>query len=60
MSLFTQWVPADWNPEPHTDELEAYADRLIDLYDEVAPNFKSVDPAPRHRRARTRWSTTTA
>ena len=41
MSLFTQWVPADWNAAPHTDELEAYADRLIDLYDAVAPNFKS-------------------
>jgi phytoene dehydrogenase-like protein len=41
MSLFTQWVPADWNTAPHADELEAYADRLIDLYDEVAPNFKS-------------------
>jgi phytoene dehydrogenase-like protein len=40
-SLFTQWVPADWNQAPHTEELEAYADRLIDLYDEVAPNFKS-------------------
>jgi phytoene dehydrogenase-like protein len=40
-SLFTQWVPADWNEAPHTAELEAYADRLIDLYDEVAPNFKS-------------------
>jgi phytoene dehydrogenase-like protein len=41
MSLFTQWVPADWNAAAHTDELAAYADRLIDLYDEVAPNFKS-------------------
>ena len=41
MSLFTQWVPADWNAAPHTDELEAFADRVIDLYDAVAPNFKS-------------------
>ncbi|MGO8877746.1 MAG: phytoene desaturase family protein [Acidimicrobiales bacterium] len=41
MSLFTQWVPADWATEPHTEELEAYADRLIDLYTELAPNFKS-------------------
>ena len=40
MSLFTQWVPADWAQEPHTEELEAYTDRLIDLYDEVAPGFK--------------------
>jgi phytoene dehydrogenase-like protein len=41
MSLFTQWVPADWNDAPHTEELDAYADRLIDLYDQVAPGFKS-------------------
>jgi phytoene dehydrogenase-like protein len=41
MSLFTQWVPSDWNLEPHTSELEAYADRMIGLYDEVAPNFKA-------------------
>jgi phytoene dehydrogenase-like protein len=41
MSLFTQWVPADWSEAPHTEELDAYADRLIDLYDQVAPGFKS-------------------
>ncbi|HXW88814.1 MAG TPA: NAD(P)/FAD-dependent oxidoreductase, partial [Streptosporangiaceae bacterium] len=41
MSLFTQWVPADWNTEPHAAELEAYADRMIDCYNELAPNFKS-------------------
>jgi phytoene dehydrogenase-like protein len=41
MSLFTQWVPEDWNTEPHTAELEAYADRMIDCYNELAPNFKS-------------------
>src|SRR6516165_3611307 len=41
MSLFTQWVPADWSAEPHTEELQAYADRMIDCYNEVAPNFKS-------------------
>ncbi|HET7173450.1 MAG TPA: NAD(P)/FAD-dependent oxidoreductase [Nocardioidaceae bacterium] len=41
MSLFTQWVPHTWSEEPHTAELEAYADRLIDCYDELAPNFKS-------------------
>jgi phytoene dehydrogenase-like protein len=32
MSLFTQWVPAEWSQEPHTQELEAYAgpdDRLL-------------------------------
>jgi phytoene dehydrogenase-like protein len=41
MSLFTQWVPADWHAEPHTAELEAYADRMIDCYNELAPNFKA-------------------
>jgi len=41
MSLFTQWVPAEWSEEPHTAELEAYADRMIDCYNELAPNFKA-------------------
>jgi phytoene dehydrogenase-like protein len=41
MSLFTQWVPSEWSQAPHTEELDAYADRLIDLYDQVAPGFKS-------------------
>jgi phytoene dehydrogenase-like protein len=41
MSLFTQWVPSTWSSEPHADELEAYADRVIDTYNEVAPNFKA-------------------
>ena len=42
MSLFTQWVPHDWSEKPHTAELEAYADRMIDCYNELAPNFKSA------------------
>jgi phytoene dehydrogenase-like protein len=42
MSLFTQWVPSDWNEEPHQDELEAYADRMIDCYNELAPNLKGA------------------
>ena len=41
MSLFTQWVPEDWSKEPHEAEIEAYADRMVDAYNEVAPNFKS-------------------
>ena len=41
MSLFTQWVPAEWADAPHTEELDAYADRMIDLYDQVAPGFAS-------------------
>jgi phytoene dehydrogenase-like protein len=40
-SMFSQWVPDDWNLEPHRDELEAYADRIIDGYNELAPNFKA-------------------
>jgi phytoene dehydrogenase-like protein len=41
MSLFTQWVPDDWSEQPHTEELEAYADRMIDCYNELAPNLKA-------------------
>ncbi len=41
MSLFTQWVPSSWAGEPHTAELQAHAERVIDTYNEVAPNFKS-------------------
>ncbi|HEY0937576.1 MAG TPA: NAD(P)/FAD-dependent oxidoreductase [Trebonia sp.] len=41
MSLFTQWVPSAWSEEPHADELEKYADRVIDTYNEVAPNFRA-------------------
>jgi phytoene dehydrogenase-like protein len=41
MSLFTQWVPSEWSEEPHAEELEAYADRMIDCYNELAPNFKA-------------------
>lgn len=41
MSLFTQWVPAEWADAAHTEELDAYADRVIDTYDQVAPGFKA-------------------
>ena len=41
-SMFSQWVPDDWNKEPHREELEAYADRAIDMYTQLAPNFKSA------------------
>jgi phytoene dehydrogenase-like protein len=40
-SMFTQWVPHGWVSEPHREELEAYADRIVDGYDELAPNFKN-------------------
>jgi phytoene dehydrogenase-like protein len=39
MSMFTQWVPHTWNAEPHQQELEAYADRVVDRMNEVAPGF---------------------
>ena len=39
-SMFTQWVPDDWNTEPHREELDAYANRIFDGYDELAPNFR--------------------
>jgi phytoene dehydrogenase-like protein len=42
MSCFSQWVPADWADEDgHEADLEAYADRLVDRIDAVAPGFKS-------------------
>ncbi len=40
MSLFTQWVPHEWSKEPHREDLEAYADRVIEGYGELAPNLK--------------------
>jgi phytoene dehydrogenase-like protein len=39
VSLFTQWVPHTWSLEPHHDELESYADRVVQTYDDVAPGF---------------------
>jgi len=43
VSMFSQWVPADWadDDDDHWPELEAYADRLIQHFDDVAPGFKS-------------------
>jgi phytoene dehydrogenase-like protein len=41
-SMFAQWVPAEWHAEPHRDEVEAFADRLIDGYAELAPNLKGT------------------
>jgi phytoene dehydrogenase-like protein len=39
VSLFTQWVPHEWSEKQHTEELDAYADRVIAGYDELAPGF---------------------
>jgi phytoene dehydrogenase-like protein len=41
VSLFTQWVPHTWSQEPHREELEAYADRVVRAYDDVAPGFEA-------------------
>ncbi len=41
MSLFTQWVPSTYADEPHETELKAYADRVLDRLDAVAPGFTS-------------------
>ncbi len=41
VSMFTQWVPHQWAAEPRRAELEAYADRVMGLMDEVAPGFSS-------------------
>jgi phytoene dehydrogenase-like protein len=39
-SMFTQYVPHQWSEAPYREELEAYADRVIDCYTELAPNLK--------------------
>jgi phytoene dehydrogenase-like protein len=39
MSLFAQWCPHEWSAAPHTEELEAFADRVIAGYAELAPNL---------------------
>jgi phytoene dehydrogenase-like protein len=41
VSLFTQWVPHTWSLDPHREELDAYADRVIQAYDDVAPGFRA-------------------
>jgi phytoene dehydrogenase-like protein len=42
MSMFSQWVPHTWSQEHHADELDAYADRLIDLHDDFIPGLKDA------------------
>ena len=50
MSLFTQWVPSTWSDEPHQDELEAYADRVVAGYDRAGARTHALDhPPPGHR-----------
>ena len=40
MSMFTQWVPHDWANKPMHEQLDAYADRVIDRVEAVAPGFR--------------------
>jgi phytoene dehydrogenase-like protein len=42
MSMFTQWVPHQWSDERHQDELEAYADRLLDIHEDFMPGLKDA------------------
>jgi phytoene dehydrogenase-like protein len=42
MSMFTQWVPHEWSSERHQDELEAYADRLLDIHEDFLPGLKDA------------------
>jgi len=52
MSMFTQWVPCGYadapptSPAPYSDELEAYADRVLARVEAVAPGFTD---SVRHR-----------
>ncbi len=51
MSLFTQWVPSTYADEPHEAELKAYADRVLDRLDAVAPGLHQLGAAPAGDRA---------
>ncbi len=39
VSMFTQWVPHEWAGKPDAAALDAYADRVVQSMDEVAPGF---------------------
>ena len=41
MSMFTQWVPHTYADSPDEQELAAYADRVIERVEAVAPGFAS-------------------
>jgi phytoene dehydrogenase-like protein len=42
MSMFSQWVPHEWSQERNQDELEAYADRLVDIHEDFMPGLKDA------------------
>ena len=39
-SMAAMHVPCEWHEEPHREETEAFADRMIDRYEELAPGLK--------------------
>ncbi|MBP9111481.1 MAG: NAD(P)/FAD-dependent oxidoreductase [Polyangiaceae bacterium] len=41
MSMFTQWVPSTFAQEPDSESLVAYAERVLDRVEAVAPGFRS-------------------
>jgi phytoene dehydrogenase-like protein len=41
ISMFTQWVPHGWVAEPHDEDLDAHADRVVARVEELAPGFAS-------------------
>lgn len=42
VSMFSQWVPHEWADAPDEAELQAYADRLVDLHEDFMPGFKDA------------------
>jgi phytoene dehydrogenase-like protein len=40
MSMYCQWVPHTWADAPDDAGLAAFADRVVDSFNELAPNFK--------------------
>ena len=42
MSCFTQYVPAGFAGAPHREELEAYADRVVEGYSRFMPNLPAA------------------
>ncbi len=60
MSLFTQWVPADWSEAAAHRGARGVRRPHGRLLQRAGAELQELDPAPRHRRSRTRWSTTTA
>lgn len=41
-SIFAQYVPAEWARRDESAQVQAFADRVIDGFTELAPNFASL------------------